>query len=332
MIAWFAHPWLLLLLLLVPPLVWLRYRSGARAKIRFSDGRALAALPPSLAIRLRWILPALFAIGLACLVIVIARPRKGSDESIVRTESVDIVLCVDLSPSMRSLDFSTSRERINRLDAVKRVVETFVKSREHDRIAIVGFAGLPYSVAPLTLDHGWLIKRMTDLNPGDLGDRTAIGSGIASSVNRLRDSKAKSKLIILLTDGSNNAGEISPQNAAQAAKALGIKIYTVGAAREGQVPYPVQTPWGEQMQMVQSDVDEDLLKDIAQTTGALFFRAQDFEQLKKIYEQIDKMEKTAVEVEQYTRFEERFQPWLCAALLCLCLEKILSLTRLGRTP
>lgn len=328
----FHHPWLLLLALLVPGLVWLRFRKARRIAVRFGDGHALMSIPPSLAIRLLPALPILYGAGLLALVIALARPQRGLDESIVRTEAVDIVLLVDLSPSMRSLDFSTERERINRLDAAKKTIEQFVKRRESDRIGIVGFASLPYSVAPLTMDHAWLLLQMQRLQPGDLGDGTAIGTGIGSAVNRLRDSKAKSKLIILLTDGANNMGELSPVNAAQAAKALGIKIYAIGAAKQGMVPMPVATPWGERMQMVPSDVDEGTLKEIANITGALFFRAEDMASLQKIYDQIDQMEKTEIEVEQYTRFEERFSPWLWAALACLGLEKLLSLTRLGRLP
>ncbi len=329
-----SHPWFLLLLLLVPLLLWLRhYRRAAKATVRFSDGRALESLRPSLAIRLMPLLPVLYAIGLVALIIALARPQKGLAESVVRTEAVDIVLLVDISPSMNALDFATSSEpRLNRLGAVKKVVERFVKQRENDRIGIVGFAALPYSIAPLTLDHGWLLQQMSRFNPGDLGDGTAIGNGIASAVNRLRDSKAKSKLIVLLTDGANNMGEITPINAAQAAKALGIKIYTVGSAKAGMVPIPVQTPWGERVQMMQSDVDDGTLTEIARITGGVFFRAEDFAQLQKIYDQIDKMEKTAIEVEQYTRFEERFQPFLWIAIGCLLLERILSLTRLGRLP
>lgn len=329
----FHHPWLLLLLLLVPLLVWLRHRRGGRAAVRFGDGHALGGLPPSLAIRLLPLLPALYAAGLALLILAIARPQKGLDESIVRTEAVDIVLLVDISPSMNGLDFATRTEpRLNRLDAVKRVVEKFVAARENDRVAIVGFAALPYSIAPLTLDHGWLVQQLARFRPGDLGNGTAIGTGIGSAVNRLRDSKAKSKLIVLLTDGVNNMGELSPINAAQAAKALGIKIYTVGAARQGLVQIPVMTPFGEQIQTQESDVDEETLREIARMTGAAFFRAEDLASLQKIYEQIDKMEKTAVEVEQYTRFEEKFAPFLWAALGCLLLEKILAMTRLGRLP
>lgn len=329
----FLHPWLLLLLLAVPPLVWLRYfRAGAKPTVKFSDGRALDSIKPTLAIRLMPLLPVLYAAGLALLIVVVARPRKGLDESVVRTEVVDIMLVVDLSPSMNALDFSTPSERINRLDATKRVVSEFVTSRKDDRIGIVGFAQLPYTIAPLILDHDWLIQQLARFNPGDLGDGTAIGTGLSSAVNRLRESKAKSKLIVLLTDGANNSGEISPLNAAQAAQALGIKIYTIGAAKQGQVPMPVMTPFGERVQMVQSDVDEPTLKEIARVTGASYYRAEDLASLKKIYEQIDAMEKTAVEVEQYTRFEERFFGFLVAAAACLLLEKLLAMTRLGRLP
>lgn len=327
------HPWLLLLLLLVPPLVWLRHARRRRGALRFGDTRALPLLPPSLSILLQPVFPALYGAGLVLLVIAIARPQKGLDESIVRTEAVDIVLCVDLSPSMRALDFSTPQQRVSRVDAVKRVVEAFVEARKDDRIGIVGFAGLAYTIAPLTLEHGWLIQRLRQMNAGDLGQRTAVGDGLASAVNRLRDSKAKSKVVVLLTDGASNAGRMDPLNAAQAAQGLGIKVYTIGAGKPGMVPVAVTTPWGqEQITTMPSDLDEESLKKIAAITGAEFFKAEDERRLRDVYAQIDRMEKTEVEVQQYTRFEERFQPWLWTGLGCLLLERLLASTRLGRLP
>ena len=327
------HPWLLLLLLIVPLLVWLRHGRRRRSAMRFGDTRSLALLPPGFGVVLQPVMPVLYGLGLVLLIIAIARPQKGLDESIVRTEAVDIVLCVDLSPSMRALDFSTPQKRVSRIDAVKQVVESFVEARKDDRIGIVGFAGLVYTIAPLTLEHGWLVQRLRQMDAGDLGQRTAVGDGLASAINRLRESKAKSKVIILLTDGASNAGRMEPRHAAQSAQALGIKVYTIGAGRPGMVPIATVTPWGqEQISQMPSDLDEDSLREIAKVTGAEFFRAQDEAGLRATYKQIDQMEKTEIEVQQYTRYEEIFQPWLWAAVGCLALERLLSLSRFGRLP
>lgn len=330
----FRHPWLLLLLLAVPLLVYLRHGyARARPTLRFSDVGRLARIPAGWAVAAHRVLPILYAAGLISICIAMARPQRGLGESRVHTEAVDIILLVDQSPSMAAEDLGPSGQAMNRLDAAKRVIERFVKSRSADRIGLVGFAALPYSISPLTLDHAWLLTQMERLQPGDLGDGTAIGTAIASAINRLRDSKARSKVVILLTDGVNNAGDLTPENAAQAARALGIKIYTVGAASEGAARVPVQDPFGGTHYVQQrSDIDEASLQRIAQDTGALYFRATDFDSLSQIYAQIDTLEKTEIEVEQYTRYEELFQPWVLAGLFLLGAERLLGLTRLRRLP
>jgi Ca-activated chloride channel family protein len=245
---------------------------------------------------------------------------------------VDIVLLVDISNSMREEDFSTAtQQHLNRLDAAKSVIGEFVKARKDDRIGMVAFAGLPYTVSPLTLDHGWLIQRMDDLQLGMLGEygnSTAIGDAIASGINRLRESEAKSKVVVLLTDGNNNAGDISPENAAQAANALGIKIYTVAAGSEW---IRVPSLFGGFRKQA-ADIDMAGLRRISSITDAHCFRARNLKELEKVYEEIDEMEKTKIEVEHYTRFEERFAPFLALGLICLGAEKLLALTRLGRLP
>ncbi|MCF7863668.1 MAG: VWA domain-containing protein, partial [Kiritimatiellales bacterium] len=266
--------------------------------------------------------PVLYALGLVCLIVALARPQRGLDESRVRTEAVDMILLVGLSESMDTQDFVTLTRRMSRLDAAKDVIERFLEKRPNDRIGMVGFATLPYAVAPLTLDHSWLVSRLEGLHTGMLdGRRTAIGDGIASAVNRLRESKAKSKLIILLTDGSNNFGTLSPENAARAAEALGIKIYTIGAggARTG-------------FFMQQQEVDEDTLKKVASASGGTFFRARDLETLEAVYEKIDQLEKTEIEVEQFTSFEETAKGWIIAGIVLLGMEQLLGLSRLGRLP
>ncbi len=318
----FSSPILLLLLLLIPLVVWLRYFVLRKSSMQFSSGKVLNDLPKSWRIRLQPVLPVLYALGLASLVVALARPQRGLQESRIHTEAVDIILLIDLSGSMDTKDFVKLNHRMSRLDASKDVIERFLEKRPNDRIGMVGFATLPYAVAPLTLDHGWLAQRMEGLHTGMLdGSRTAIGDGIASAVNRLRDSETKSKLIILLTDGSNNFGTLSPENAARAAKALDIKIYTIGAggARTG---FFIQ----------REEVDEVTLKKVADASGGQFYRARDLETLEAVYEEIDQLEKTEIEVEQFTNFEEVSKGWIIAGVLLLMMEQVLGLTRLGRLP
>ena len=324
----FAYPLMLLCLLLVPLLVWLRYFLRRRPSVAFSRGEALRSLPKSWAIRLQPLLPILYGAGLICAVVAIARPQKGLSESRVRTEAVDIVLLTDVSGSMREQDFVKNHRRISRMDAAKAVIAEFVVSRENDRIGMVAFAAMPYSLAPLTLDHGWLSQRIEMLKEGMLDQeiaRTAIGDGIASAVNRLRDSEAKSRIIILLTDGESNHGELSPENAAQAAKALDIKIYTIGIGGA-----PVNR--GIFGSRGRTDIDEQMLTNIADATEGVYFRALTLESLEEVYEEIDLLEKTEIDVEQFTRFEEKARGWIIAALACLMLERLLTLSRLGRLP
>ncbi len=327
------YPWLLLLCLLIPLLLHLRYARRRRSALRFSQGNALAGLPRGWGVRLQPLLPVLYGVGLLMLIVALCRPQAGLGESRVRTEGVDIILLVDVSPSMAAEDFSTATKAMNRLSAAKEVITKFVEKRSADRIGMVAFAALPYPISPLTLDHGWLIQQMRRLEHGELGDGTGIGTALASAINRLRDSKARSKVIILLTDGMSNVGELTPENAALAAKALGIKVYTVAAGIDGIVQVPVRSPFGGTQYVRQrSEIDETSLRRIADITGALFFRAQDLKGLDQVYAQIDTLEKTEVEVEQFTRYEERFAPFALLALILLGLEQLLAVGRLGRTP
>ncbi len=321
------YPLLLLLLLLVPLLVWLRYARRRQAPLAFSDGAALLGLPRSPWLALRKLPPALFAAGLVFLIAAAARPQKGMSESRVETEGVDIVLVVDTSTSMRADDFSTAIQRIDRLDAAKSVLARFIQARPDDRMGIVAFAAMPYTIAPLTTDHAWLMLQMDRLQTGMLEDATAIGDAIASAVNRLRDSSAKTKIVILLTDGIHNAGRLTPQDAAQAAAALGIKVYTVGAGSD----QPRATGIFGFVQGG-NEIDETTLQKIAEITKAKYFRATDLKSLEETYKAIDEMEKTKIELDQYTRYEEKFAPFLVLGLLCLSLETLLGFTRLGRLP
>ena len=323
----FRHPLFLLLLLLVPALVWLRHARRRQAPLAFSDGAALLGLPRSPWLALRKLPPALFAAGLVCLIAAAARPQKGMSESRVETEGVDIMLVVDTSTSMRADDFSTATKRMDRLDAAKAVLAQFIQARPDDRLGIVAFAAMPYTIAPLTTDHAWLMLQLDRLQTGMLEDATAIGDAIASGVNRLRDSQAKTKLVILLTDGINNAGRLTPPDAAQAAAALGIKVYTIGAGSD-------QPRAAGIFGFVQggNEIDEAALKKIAEITKAQYFRATDLKSLEETYKAIDQMEKTKIELDQYTRYEEKFAPFLALGLLCLALETLLGFTRLGRLP
>lgn len=320
----FAHPFCLLLLLLIPALLWWRSRRRGAA-VHFSDGTLLSRLPVSWTVRLQPLLSVLYAAGLACLILAIARPQRGLSENRVNTEGVDIVLLLDLSTSMETPDFAHGGRRQTRIDSAKQVISDFIAKRKNDRVGMIGFAALPYAIAPLTLDHSWLVQRMDGLRTGMLEDGTAIGDAIASAVNRLRDSKAKSRIVILLTDGINNRGELTPENAAQAAAALGIKIYTIGIGgglpvRQGFFTSPAQ------------EIDVATLKRIAELSKAEFFRARDLQTLEEVYDRIDQLEKTEIEMQQFTRFEEKAGGWLIAALVFLTLEKWLTLSRFGRIP
>jgi len=328
----FMYPYLLLLLLLLPPLIWWRMRAARRLRFPFSSASVLRELPVAWTVHAARALPFIYGLGLALIIIALARPQRGLAERDVRTEGIDIVMLVDLSTSMNALDFSTAGRRRNRLDASKEVIEQFIAARPNDRIAMVGFAALPYSVSPLTLDHGWLTERMKMLETGMIEDGTAIGSAIASGVNRLRESEAKSRIIVLLTDGVNNRGRVSPLDAARAAAALDVKIYTVGAGSDkGWAEFPGAGFFGGTGRMP-VEIDEATLREIARISGGEYFRATDMERLKEIYARIDQMEKTEIEIEDYTRYEEAFAPFAAAGLAVLLLERILAYSRLGRLP
>jgi Ca-activated chloride channel family protein len=329
----FEHRWALLLLLLTPVLVYLRAARSRKPSLAFGDGRALAGLPRTAALLAHRLLPLLFGAGFALLVVALARPRTGLEQSRTQADARDIVLLVDVSTSMRAEDLSSAGRATNRLDAAKEVIRRFVEKRRHDRIGMVAFAGMPYAVSPLTMDRGWLLTQLGRLQTGMIEDGTAIGDGIASAVNRLRQSKARSKVVVLLTDGMNNRGSLLPETAARAARSLGIRVYAVGVGTSGLVRVPVRDAFGAERFVTQeSGIDEASLTGIADTTGGRYFRAADFAALEAVYAEIDRMEATRIAVREYTRFEERFAPFAAAGLLLLLLEQALALTRLGRLP
>jgi len=330
----FANPWLLLLLVLVPPLIWWRQRHRWAAALRFSTVAPLLQFSPSPWLRLRRGLVVLRGVALACLVIAFARPQKPLSEEKAVTEGIDIVLCLDVSGSMLAEDFEKDGRRRNRVDTVKEVVRDFIGKRTNDRLAMIAFAGRPYTVCPLTLDHEWLIEGLDRVRVGLIEDGTAIGSALGSSVNRLRDIKAKSRVVVLLTDGCNNAGRLSPDVAAAAARALGIKVYTIGVGTGGIAPMPVVDQAGRTLgyRMMQADLDEPLLTRMAEKTHGQFFRAADTRQLQQIYETIDKLEKRKIEAPSYRQMRELF-PWFAWPGLALLLVEVgLGQTRLRKLP
>ncbi len=309
----FTHPWLLLLLLLIPLVALLEGGKGAAPAVVFSSLRPLLALGKARRSRLGGWLTSLLLLALALLIVALARPRQGKTISQVQASGIDIMLALDVSGSMLAEDFTIGGERANRLEVVKQVTQKFIEGRPNDRIGIVCFAGRPYLVSPLTLDHGWLLQNLERVRIGLVEDGTAIGSAIASASNRLKDKESKSRIVVLLTDGDNNSGKVPPLTAAEAAKALGIKVYTIGAGTRGYAPMPVQDMLGRKVyRNVKVDMDEDSLKKIADMTGARFYRATDTKTLNQIFDQIDKLEKSTVELNQYTQYRELF-PWFLGA-------------------
>lgn len=325
----FADPQLLWLLLILPLLAWLRGKSGQAPALLFSSVSAVQLIaasrkvsPGSLLVLLR-----LAAVGL--LIIALARPQWGRTNAETEASGIDILLAVDISGSMQALDFKLKGREANRLDVVKSVVAKFISERPSDRIGLVAFAGRPYLVCPLTLDHDWLRQRLNSLRIGMIEDGTAIGSAIASGVNRLRDQQAKSRILILLTDGVSNAGKIAPLAAAEAAAVMKIKVYAVGAGRRGVAPLPVEDQFGR-TRMVQAkvDIDEETLTKVAALTKAKYFRATDTASLARIYEEINAMETTVRKTRHFSNHRELFAWPALAALLLLGFELTASRRRL----
>lgn len=329
----FAQPWYLLGLLIIPILAYLRGRLGGNPGIIFSS----TAILEKVGQRRRWragdFLTGLTYFALAALIVAVARPQLGRTITRTQASGVDIMLVLDVSRSMLAEDFTLGGQRTNRLEAVRMVTERFINSRPNDRLGIIAFAGRPYLVSPLTLDHAWLIRNLDRIRIGLVEDGTAIGSALASAANRLKDKPADSKLIVLLTDGDNNAGKILPLTAAEAAKALGIRVYAVGAGSRGMAPYPFTDPFGgTQYQMVNMEFDENTLQQIASITGGKYFRATDTKSLEAIFADIDRLEKSNVEVEQMVQYRDLFPWFLLGSFSLLLLEVGLSQTIWRRLP
>lgn len=329
----FHDPLLLLLLVVIPPLVyWSFYRRGT-SQVLFSSLDTVKKLKPSFWQRYRYVLIILRSAAIVLLVIALARPQYGNEQTKVTTEGIDIVLAVDVSGSMLAEDFEIGGRRHNRLYVIKQVVKEFIQKRTNDRIGLVVFAGRAYTQCPMTLDYGMLLQLLEKAEIGMVEDGTAIGSGIGSSVDRLKNTKAKSKVIILLTDGRNNAGEIDPFTAAEIARTFGIRIYTIGAGTKGLAPFPAVDLFGNTvMKQVKIDIDDDALREVAKITDGRYYRATDTESLKEIYSQIDKLEKTESEVTQYTEYHELFHYFLLPAFGLLLFELGMTKTKFRKIP
>ncbi len=330
----FQHPWWLLALAALPALAWLRGRRGLRPAFLYSSVALLKGIERTARSRAGAFMMALRWIALALLIVALARPQKTEDETSVKASGVDIVIAIDLSGSMESEDFILNKQRVNRLVMAKDVLKQFIQKRPNDRIGLVAFAGRAYIAAPLTLDHDFLIANLERLELHTIEDGTAIGAGLSASVNRLRDLKSKSKIVVLMTDGQNNAGKIPPLTAAEAAKALEVKTYTIGVGIRGNAPFPRMNPFTGRKEYVPVpvDVDEKTLTEIADKTGGKYYRADSTETLKRIYAEIDQLEKTEVEVKKFVRRTELFWAVATAALALLLAEVVLANTVWRRLP
>lgn len=329
----FADPTLLWLLAVIPLLALWRGRQGRAASVLYPTAERVRAVSRRRLARPGALLATLRLLGVACLVIALARPQKVEATSEIEASGIDIVLAVDVSRSMEALDFQLAGEPADRLAVAKSVIDRFIGSRPNDRIGLVAFAGRPYLVSPLTLDHDWLRQNLERTEIGMVEDGTAIGTALASSVNRLRDQDGRSRIVVLLTDGVNNAGKVAPETAAEAARALGVRVYTVAAGTSGEAPVPVTDAAGRRrVVMARVEVDEETLARVAGETGGKFFRATDTDSLERIYEEIDRLEKSPVTATKYETHEDLFAYALLPGLALLLLEGVLANTRFRRLP
>ncbi len=316
----FENGWFLWFLLIIPLLLaYYIYRQGkSHAAIKLSTASFLQGGSKTFRHWLRHLLFAMRIVVIALVIIVIARPQNVDKWQSSTTEGIDIVMALDVSGSMLARDFSPDR-----LEASKNVATEFISGRPYDRIGLTVFSGESFTECPLTTDHAVLINLLREVKSGIIEDGTAIGVGLATAINRIKDSDAISKVIILLTDGVNNRGSIDPVTAAEIAKTFGIRVYTIGVGSMGYADYPVQTPFGIQYQKMQVEIDEALLRKIADLTGGQYFRAVDNTSLEKVYNEIDKLEKSKIETRENSKREEVFMPWALAAAILLSLELLL---------
>ncbi|MGB2768959.1 MAG: VWA domain-containing protein [Candidatus Zixiibacteriota bacterium] len=308
---------------------YIKFKRARAASIKYSDINLVRRLKPSFRIRERHVLAVLRMLAIVFLAFALARPQSGRKGEEISSEGIDIILALDISGSMRAEDFKPH----NRLHVAKQVIKEFIEGRRSDRIGLVVFSKQSFTQCPLTLDYGVLFNFLDKVSFGMIEDGTAIGVAIANAVNRLRESEAEGKVVILLSDGRNNAGEIDPITAAQAAKAMNVKIYTIGAGKPGNAPYPVDDPiFGKRYIYVENEIDEATLQQIAQITGGEYFRAKDEEALSRIYKQISKMEQTEIKVKEYMQYNELFSNYALVGLMLLMVEIVLANTRYRKIP
>jgi Ca-activated chloride channel family protein len=338
----FAQPWFLLLLLAIPLLAWFRGRSGPAAALTFSSTAALRSLGKSSAARAGKFLRALLLIALALFAVAMARPQLGKSLTQVEASGIDIMLALDVSGSMLTKDFTIGGEQATRIDAIREVTRKFIEARPNDRIGIIAFAGRPYVVSPMTLDHDWLQKNLERVKIGLVEDGTAIGSGMSAAANRLNDKRSKSRVIVLLTDGENNTGKIPPNTAAEAIKALKIHFYAIGAGINGIAPTPVFNPQNGKpvtdmfgnilYQNQRVHFNEAGLKEVAKIADGQFYRATDTQSLEQIFADIDKLEKTTVSVKKYQQYRDLFPPLIATGLGLLLAQLLLAQTIWKKLP
>jgi Ca-activated chloride channel family protein len=325
----FAYSWILYFLLLIPLMAFWYLKTGRKksSAITYSSLKIFKSWSPNLKERLRHSTVILRLLALSLFIVAMARPQSYSSGENIYSEGIDIVMLLDISGSMLAEDFHP-----NRIEAAKKVIDEFIRGRTSDRIGLVVFARESFTQCPLTIDYPVLRGLLKDIKSGMIEDGTAIGNAIANGVNRLKDSKAKSKVMILLTDGVNNAGEVDPLTAAQIAKTFGIRIYTIGVGTIGNAPYPFQTPYGIRYQMVPVEIDEGVLQQIASITNGKYFRATNNKKLEDIYKEIDKLEKSKIEVTSYRNAKELFYGWLGGGLVLFLFEVGLARTIFRKIP
>ncbi len=326
----FTDPYLLSLLLLIVPLFFFGRFSGGTVK--FSGISSFKSIHAGAKLNPRLILLVLRLFAITLFILALARPQSGKTFSKISSNGVDIMLAIDTSGSMRAMDFKIDDKPTERLTIVKNVVKDFIDKRTHDRIGLIVFGDEAFTQCPLTLDHGILIDFLDRTHIGMVGESTAIGQAIGTTVNRLKDIKSKSRILILLTDGRNNSGQIGPMTAAKISNTYNIKIYTVGVGTRGKAPFLTDTFFGKRFVYQDVDIDEETLQEIAQATGGKYYRAANSEELVKIYDDIDKLEKTEVKINEYTEYEEQFKWFLLVGIMVLLVEILLSNTKLRKIP
>ncbi len=329
----FASPYNLILLALIPVTIWYGIRRMQRPALSSSGTGAVEGLPKSAVIRLNGFMPMLFYLALALMIVALARPQWGTRQMMVSDSGINIILAVDLSESMAALDFKHQGKIINRLEAIKQVVQEFIGNRSGDRIGMVVFGSQAYTQLPLTRDYNTIVTMLERLKIGAAGRATAIGDAIGISLKRLEDIESRSNIIILLTDGRSNSGEFEPSAAAAIARESGVKVYTIGVGSKGRAPFLVKDPvFGERYVYQRVDMDEKTLQAIADETGGLYFRAQNMEGLKKIYKTIDEMEKTEVKTKTFAEYNDLYRYLLFPGFGLLGIWIILQNTRFLKVP